>query len=237
MVDPDSPNMFVQQEMTYVIINDPFNGAGDKAMLDVSMRMLIQVYRLPCIKWKRFPCNDWGRKKLVMFSMDIDNFRIFNNEFEDHAVGDKVLQIVGDVLARVARTFKVRAYRRSGDEFVVLGYFQNKEATVECGMELVYQANTDLEVTVERGSSENLVHHGSKTITISVGMAAYRLGQSKQEWEELAEQMMYIAKGSTMKIIETGEEISEDVIREIKANPKNRLVYWDWDNTTWFVKN
>merc|ERR1719285_1553936 len=100
--------------------------------------MLIQSYPIRAIR---------GKKKLCLFSIDVDDFRSFNNDFEDHAVGDQALVIVADALKKVAVSYNVQAYRRSGDEFVVLGYFESIDQAVECGKQLLRKAHTDIEVT------------------------------------------------------------------------------------------
>jgi len=259
LIDPDSPILWHRADMTFVIINDIFNTAGSKtgmtiwwllivgvvmlfsvllshlsemyykdyltnlwtkAMLDVSSRMLIQSHRLPW--WRR-------KRKLVLFSLDIDKFKDFNNVFQDHAIGDRALQIVAESLTKVSSEYKrVRAYRRGGDEFVVMGYFANTTMAIECGMELIRRARTKV---VEKDGDKK-----SMDITISVGMAPYKEGDSKQEWDELAEQMLYFAKGSTKKLEEIDKNISQAVLDKIQTNSRDRLVYLDRDRRKYYVR-
>jgi len=273
LVDPDNPNVFERKDKKYIIINDPFNGAGDKraggtiwgllimcmimlvavlishlselyftdyltnlwtkAMLDVSLRMSIKYHQLSWIR---------KRRKLVMFSIDVDNFRYFNNKFEDHAVGDRALEIIGEALAKGAKTYNVRAFRRSGDEFVVLGWFSNMERAINCGMELVRNSYTHLDVSVHGsywrdGRHQPHKESDSTDLSISVGMTAYLEGQSKQEWEKLTEKMLYIAKGSIQKLTDSEKEDVPGLLEKIQADPRNRLVYLNRETGNWVIKS
>lgn len=267
LVDPDNPNFFEREDKKYVVINDPFNGAGDKraggtiwgllimcmimlvavlishlsemyytdyltklwtkAMLDLSLRMSIQYHQLLWIRKK---------SKLVMFSIDVDNFKTFNDESEDHAVGDRALEIIGEALTKIAKTYNVRAFRRSGDEFVVLGWFLDMDRAIQCGMDLVRNCYTHLDVSVhgnywQNGSHQPLQVREQYDLSISVGMTAYQ-GQSKQAWEKKTEQMLYIAKGKTKKLTDR-EKDDRSLLKDKKEDSRNRLVYWNGDIVIW----
>lgn len=165
----------------------------------------------------------------MIFSIDVDNFSVFNNYFEDHAVGDRALISVAKALEAVAKKYKVDPYRRSGDEFVVLGYFEDFEKAIDCGNDLVRRAHKHVHVKTYRKNKEKPEKDESKDITISVGMASYSISQSVQQWVELAELMMYIAKGSTRKLEKNLKlhEFSLDHVNILKWYPRNRLVWYD----------
>jgi diguanylate cyclase (GGDEF)-like protein len=265
-VDPDSPTEYDGEDVTIVIINDPFNGAGykswghtiygvflmcifmlisvlvshlcemyykdyltnlwSKAMLDIALRMWTQSYRL-----KR--CQRKG--KLVLFSIDVDNFGAFNNDFEDHAVGDRILKIVAGDMTKVTRNYNARTYRRSGDEFVVLGSFESINDAKKCGMELVTRVHRTINVKThyKKEPAKDL----DKSLSISVGMAAYEINDSVQDWTEIAEQMMYIAKGSSDELKKRLLGFNIDNYVKFKKSPKkDRLVWFKRDGDKGIIK-
>merc|ERR1719334_2764277 len=185
-------------------------------MLDIALRMWTQRYRLKRCQKKR---------KLVVFSIDIDNFGEFNNDFEDHAVGDRILKIVAGDITKVARTYNARTYRRSGDEFVVLGRFESIEDAKKCGIGLVRRVHKT--INVQTHYKKKIVKDLNRCLSISVGMAAYEINESVQDWTELSEQMMYVAKGSSDELKKRLLGFNIDNFVKFKKSPtKNRLVWF-----------
>ncbi|TBL79511.1 GGDEF domain-containing protein [Paenibacillus thalictri] len=62
---------------------------------------------------------------LAVFVVDINNFKAINDTF-NHDTGDKVLQLVSDLLIAVFRTPK-HVIRWGGDEFIVIHTFRSSE--------------------------------------------------------------------------------------------------------------
>ncbi|GAA0280661.1 GGDEF domain-containing protein [Cryptosporangium japonicum] len=70
----------------------------------------------------RFVARLRGRgeqNRLAVVLLDVDHFKSVNDTF-GHAVGDKVLQVIGAVLQAAVRTSTDLAVRRGGDEFMLL---------------------------------------------------------------------------------------------------------------------
>ena len=75
-------------------------------------RKLERDLRRLCYDFKRY------RHRFIMVMMDIDGFKKINDT-KGHLAGDKVLKKVAKVIQNSIRTTD-RAYRPSGDEFVIL---------------------------------------------------------------------------------------------------------------------
>ena len=114
--------------------------------------------------------------------LDVDHFKKFN-DVHGHAVGDKVLEFVGEVLRRTQRgTDHVARY--GGEEFVVL-------------LERVpgHQATSVVERQRERiGKSSLRVEGKDLSITVSAGVAEIQPGESMTSVLERADKALYAAK-------------------------------------------
>lgn len=114
--------------------------------------------------------------------LDVDHFKKFN-DVHGHAVGDKVLEFVGEVLRRTQRgTDHVARY--GGEEFVVL-------------LERVPGHQATAVVDRQRGrigKSSLRVDGKDLSITVSAGVAEVQPGESMKAVLERADQALYAAK-------------------------------------------
>ena len=117
----------------------------------------------------------------VLF-MDIDHFKGINDD-HGHAVGDRVLQMVGRTLASCSRPFDVVG-RWGGEEFVGVA------AHVD-GPQLSAIARR-FRALVEQSSFDLGERHLS--VTISVGAVCVRAGDTQDSVVERADRLMYRAK-------------------------------------------
>ena len=95
-------------------------------------------------------CYDYKRynHRFILFMIDIDGFKKINDT-KGHLEGDKVLKQVADTIKNSIRATD-RAYRLSGDEFVVLLPHSNIKSAqrvitrieFDCGVELSYGVGT-----------------------------------------------------------------------------------------------
>jgi len=114
--------------------------------------------------------------------LDVDHFKKFNDE-HGHAIGDKVLEVVGEVLRRTQRgTDHVARY--GGEEFVVL---------------LERLPGHQAESVVDRhrgriGKSSLRADGKDLRITVSAGVAEVQPGESFESVLERADQALYAAK-------------------------------------------
>jgi diguanylate cyclase (GGDEF)-like protein len=107
------------------------------------------------IEFKR--AKRYGRSLSAIF-MDIDRFKDFNDTY-GHAIGDQVLQIVGDVCKRQLREIDLLA-RYGGEEFVILLPETNRESAGIIAERL------------RKNIAETFVstHNGNVGVTVSLGV-------------------------------------------------------------------
>jgi diguanylate cyclase len=123
-----------------------------------------------------------GESSFAVAILDIDHFKKFN-DVHGHAVGDKVLEVVGEVLRRTQRgTDHVARY--GGEEFVVL---------------LERLPGVQAKSVVDRhrgriGKSSLRVDGKDLSITVSAGVAEVQPGESITSVLERADRALYAAK-------------------------------------------
>jgi len=117
--------------------------------------------------------------------MDIDNFRTINTSL-GHAVGDKVLSIVGEQLRRIARTTDVAA-RYGGDEFAFLAVGGTSEQLAQRLAGAVARRHVRMEID-DRTCSVLL--------SVSVGISASSPGDTLDVVLERASRAMSVVKTS-----------------------------------------
>lgn len=117
---------------------------------------------------------------LSLLILDIDFFKQVNDNF-GHDVGDIVLKAVVDKIGDSVRANDA-IFRIGGEEFVVL--FRN--TSVEDAEMLADKLRIEL-------ASIDLLDH-DLSITVSIGVAAYQDGFSKDDWLKLADDCLYCAK-------------------------------------------
>jgi len=124
-------------------------------------------------------------KVLSMIILDIDNFKSFNDRY-GHAVGDKVLVAIGEIINRSLRKVDY-AFRYGGEEFVILlpeTPLENAILTVERIREKI--AN-DASNSVPEA-------HGSR-VTVSAGVACFpENGSRREDLFALMDSYLYKAK-------------------------------------------
>lgn len=128
---------------------------------------------------------------------DVDHFKKFNDE-HGHAVGDKVLEVVGEVLRRTQRgTDHVARY--GGEEFVVL--LQKIHG---------HQAKSVVDRhRIRVGKASLRVDGKDLSITISAGLAEVKPNESVADVLERADEALYAAKsaGRNQTCLDDGTQI------------------------------
>ncbi|MBU1236799.1 MAG: GGDEF domain-containing protein [Gammaproteobacteria bacterium] len=114
--------------------------------------------------------------------LDIDHFKQINDRY-GHLAGDKVLIELASLLERNVRK-NDRVFRYGGEEFVVLALLPNHDGLVSVAEKL-------------RGRVEQGIHGpDGRPITISLGGAILRPGESIEAWFARADTSLYVAKNS-----------------------------------------
>ena len=139
----------------------------------------------------------YGRPLSVIMA-DLDHFKSFNDAF-GHPRGDELLIAVARTLRQLSRATDILA-RYGGEEFtLVLPETSAVEAQVLA--ERVRQCVAALEidaVPTRRGAEPG--------VTLSLGVAAYNLGDSKEDLIEAADVALYQAKRAGRNRVHVAEE-------------------------------
>ncbi len=129
------------------------------------------------IRWVFVASRRTGIKSTLLF-MDIDGFKKYNDTY-GHMEGNRILEMMGDILLRSTRRFVDWPFRIGGDEFAVLMEFSGK------------------------GSADALAHRlksrfkresgGEGTLTVGISEIRDSMKDEK-EWIEDADAEMYRMK-------------------------------------------
>jgi two-component system cell cycle response regulator len=119
---------------------------------------------------------------LTGIMLDIDHFKNINDNF-GHQVGDMVIKALGDMLRKSLRKYDY-AGRYGGEEF----YMVLTSANLQQGFIIGERFRRELE--------EHPISCAGKEVhvTVSMGIAQYRLGESRDSWIQRADKAMYKAK-------------------------------------------
>jgi diguanylate cyclase (GGDEF)-like protein len=120
------------------------------------------------------------RSPFSMLLLDVDHFKSYNDEF-GHQAGDAVLEDVARILQYTVRNYDMAA-RYGGEEFGVVLPNTEKSGALELAERLRKE--------IERAE---WIH---RRITVSIGVATLRFGQSVPALIEEADKALYTAKES-----------------------------------------
>lgn len=155
-----------QQSLMKLATKDPLTGAGNRRALEEKLREIIaNKMRIK------------SQSSLLM--LDLDHFKQVNDQF-GHAVGDNILVQVTDIIRlRIRGTDSI--FRIGGEEFVVVAENQD----LKNASRLAEQLRTIIEAN-ELAPAD--------TVTISLGVAEYRFGETAEDWLRRADDALYVAK-------------------------------------------
>ena len=124
--------------------------------------------------------------------IDIDDFKLFNDQY-GHLCGDYVLRSVADVIhERCEQSCTV--CRWGGEEFLVIGEGSDDESAAL--LESIRAAMADRE----------FVYNGTRHfVTVTIGAAHYRDGQSLDAWINMADTRLYTGKQAGKNRTVSGE--------------------------------
>ncbi|HEX6957485.1 MAG TPA: GGDEF domain-containing protein [Ferrovibrio sp.] len=122
---------------------------------------------------------------LALMLIDIDHFKLFNDR-HGHQTGDTVLQLVARTLSDNVKGQDLAA-RYGGEEFALLLPRTRADQAVKLGNNLRNLVNA--RKLVKRHSGDELGR-----ITISAGVAEYRLGEALSSFVQRADAALYAAK-------------------------------------------
>jgi len=164
---------------------DPLTGIGNRAQFDRKLRAAVALARR-------------DHEPLCLMMIDIDHFKRFNDLY-GHQMGDQVLKLVAHQLTQVSGEAREPA-RYGGEEFVlVLGRGDLAEAVV-LGEKL--RKKVEGRKVINRRTGQTLGQ-----VTLSIGIALYRAGETAAELLHRADEAMYRAKAQGRNCVVTDEQL------------------------------
>ncbi|MGH8381430.1 diguanylate cyclase [Pseudomonas sp.] len=129
---------------------------------------------------------------LLMAILDLDHFKRINDSY-GHLAGDKVLKIVANVLRKHLRSRDFIA-RFGGEEFVLL----IPQTAIPVGCQLAESLRAAIEACPFHFKGERV------TITLSIGISAFRSGERSEVVLKRADEALYRAKHLGRNRVEQG---------------------------------
>lgn len=157
-----------RQQLTKLATRDPLTGAGNRRALENKVRQVVNLHTRT-------------RSPVSMLLMDLDHFKKVN-DVHGHAAGDEILRSITEIVnLRIRVTDSL--YRIGGEEFVVILEGQDLHQAAHLGEQLrtIIEAN-------------ELVP--DQSVTVSVGVAELKPGETKNDWMHRADEALYRAKRS-----------------------------------------
>ena len=155
-----------REQLLQLATKDALTGAGNRRALDTKLTELVNSYKRT-------------REPSSIILLDLDHFKKVNDVY-GHAVGDQILKSVTEIVnLRIRVTDSV--YRIGGEEFVVVldGQDLHRAAHLAEQLRTLVDAN-------------ELVP--DQTVTISLGVAELKEGESPNDWLHRADEALYRAK-------------------------------------------
>ena len=160
-------------EMQHAAATDGLTGLANRKSFDGHLRQaMAQVHADP-------------GSTFSLLILDIDHFKGLNDQ-HGHRFGDQVLRLVGRLLKEKVNDRDLAA-RYGGEEFVIVLGQAGIAAGVDLALEICHRLRSQR--LVKRGSGEVVGQ-----VTISVGVAQYRPGESAHDLVERADRALYEAK-------------------------------------------
>ncbi len=161
-------------ELEVLSITDPLTGLANRRWLE---------------SFAKEECEKAFRKKheISVIMLDIDHFKRYN-DFYGHAMGDKCIKIVADILKKNIRPKTDLAARYGGEEFCCILTHTGLEEAWKIADSII-QALREEKIPHERSDT-------SKIVTISLGVYS-TLPRDEESWKELilrADDYLYKAK-------------------------------------------
>jgi len=127
----------------------------------------------------------YNRGFVAVIFLDVDHFKKVNDNY-GHEIGDAVLQKVAEVILCNTRSENF-AIRFGGEEFVLVGFFDNQEAAMHAAERIRKQ-------TALLSFESN---DGQFNITISAGIATYNAeDKSVEDVLKRADEKLFLSKNS-----------------------------------------
>lgn len=153
-------------QLEAIALRDPLTGAGNRRGMDEELRLAMAD-------------SLRSGRPLGLLVLDLDHFKFVNDTY-GHLAGDEVLRRMAD-LVRGNTRMADRFFRMGGEEFSLLLPGVTAGSLREVAEKLRQAVERDLRC-------------GDRPITVSVGAALFRPGESTAQWLARADAAMYEAK-------------------------------------------
>ena len=152
------------------ITHDSLTGLYNRHSLDHSINEHINRYRK-------------NGEPFYILMADLDHFKSINDTY-GHMEGDRMLQVVADILDSIAKDYDSRAARMGGDEFAIVVACRSFRAAHS----IKEKIRRDLE---EAGRRED------RDLAVSIGIAEYSNHMTITQFLDMADQNLYLEKNNT----------------------------------------
>jgi len=163
-------------------VTDPLTGAYNRRYLEEQARHALNT-------WDRY------RQPAVLLILDIDHFKRINDHF-GHAGGDDALKKLVEVISGRLRRVDIFC-RFGGEEFVVLLPGTTPESALILAEDL-------------RARVENAYMLPEGRMTISIGLSDVAAARSLDQWLNLADTALYLAKRGGRNRVEIAQVVAPD---------------------------
>jgi len=154
-------------------VTDPMTGVYNRSLLQASLERAIHQYQRKGIQ-------------MSIIIMDIDNFKLINDEF-GHDQGDRVIKSIGKLLLKSFRSTD-KIFRLGGEEFLILA--------LDTNMQKAYDIAEKLRADIE---GKSLI--AEKRVTVSIGVSEVQKDQSWGQWMKHCDENLYRAKSKGRNIV------------------------------------
>lgn len=187
---------FAEKTRELDVIRDSLSRSEERARTD-TLTGLANRRALDEFLRKAQATATWG-EPLSVLMLDIDHFKVFNDNF-GHGVGDQVLRLMAKVLREKVREQDLPA-RYGGEELIAVLPDADLAASAETA-ERIRRAIADARIT-RRSTGEILPN-----ISVSIGVAQYRVGEAITDLIERCDRALYLAKGGGRNRVVTEIEL------------------------------
>ncbi len=145
---------------------DPLTSSGNRRALDKQLERILAD-------------QDRATSKVSLLLLDLDHFKKINDNY-GHANGDIVLIELVELIQKYTRSLD-DLYRYGGEEFIILPLKVDLQEAKQVAEKLRALIN-------ETTFADNI------PVTVSIGVAQYRQGESAEAWISRADAALYVAK-------------------------------------------
>jgi diguanylate cyclase len=191
---------FVETTRELDTIRDSLNKSEERATTDTltglpNRRALDEFFRNAQIA-----AMEKGEPLSVLL-IDIDHFKKFNDNF-GHGVGDQVLRLMAKVLRERVREIDLPA-RYGGEELIAV--LPGAELACEVVAERIRRSISECRIS-RRSTGEIL-----PSITVSIGVGQFQLGESMADLIERCDRALYLAKRTGCNRVVTENELDREL--------------------------